>query len=199
MSRARQVAAVAGAFALGTVPTAALVARARGMRIEEVGDHKAGAANVRHTIGLGAGLTVLGLDAVKGYVPAALGRRLGAGPHEVGMLAVAPICGHILFTKGRGAATSLGSAFALDATAMTLAGTGIIAGTIAGKHPQAVLSGAFALELLILVIRREPARALWGAAIVALIIAARLRGPAGTPWPPPKQVLWARFLRDRDT
>jgi glycerol-3-phosphate acyltransferase PlsY len=197
--KGRQVAAVAGAFALGTVPTAALVARARGVRIEEVGDRKAGAANVRHTIGLGAGLTVMGLDVAKGYVPAAVGRRLGAGPHEVGMLAVAPIGAHILFTGGRGAATSLGSAFALDATAMTLAGSGIIAGTIAGKHPQAVISGAFAFALLIAVMRRSPKRTLWGAVVVLLMVAARLRGPAGTPWPPPKQVLWARFLRDRDT
>lgn len=195
----RQLTAVAGAFALGALPSAELVARAHGVRIKEVGDGKAGAANVRHVIGLGAGLTVAGLDIAKGFAPATVARRGGAGPNVIGALAVAPIAGHIVFTKGRGASTALGGAFALDLRATALAGSGIVAGTIAGRHAEAVIVGAFAITPIMVALRRGPVRAAWGLAIWLLIVAARLRGPAGTPWPPPKNVLWSRFWVDRDS
>jgi glycerol-3-phosphate acyltransferase PlsY len=197
-SGAATLAAVAGAFALGCIPSGRLVARAFGVRLDTVGDGKPGAANVRRSIGLAPGLLVLVLDAAKGFGPATVARRRGAGPHLSGALALAPVLGHVLVVKGRGAAPALGAAFAVDAAAMSITGVGIVAGSIVGKHAEAVVAGGLAYPPAIAILRRDPVRFGWGLAVVLILVAARLRGMPGSAWPPTREVLWSRFWRDRD-
>ena len=198
LSVARAVGALARAFALGCVPSGRLVARARGVRLDAAGDGKPGAANVRRSIGLGPALLVATIDVAKGYAPAATARRRGAGPHMTGALAIAPVLGHVLVVKGRGAAPTLGANLAMDTPAMTIAGSGIVAGTIGGKHAEAVVLGGLAYPLVMVLLRRDPARVAWGMAVVSVLVAARLRGAPGSPWPPACEVMWSRFWRDRD-
>jgi glycerol-3-phosphate acyltransferase PlsY len=187
------------AVAAGALPSARLVARAvGGVAIESVGDGKPGAANVRRTLGLGPGLAVAGMDIAKGYLPAALARRHGAGPHTLGALAVAPAAGHIVFTGGRGAAPSLGGGLALDAWAMTLAGTVIVAGTIGKHHASAVLVGGASYVPVALFLRRRPMAALYGGALLALLVLARLRGPGWSAAPLTCESLWQRLWNDRE-
>lgn len=197
-SGARALGAVARAFALGCVPSGRLVARACGVCLDAAGDGKPGAANVRRSIGLGPSLLVAAIDIAKGYVPAAAARRRGAGPHMTGALALAPVLGHVLVVKGRGAAPTLGANLAMDTPAMTIAGSGIVAGSIAGKHAEAVVMGAIGYPLVMALLRRGPARVAWGAATASVLVAARLRGAPGSPWPPAREVMWSRFWRDRD-
>ena len=197
-SGAGAVGALARAFALGCVPSGRLVARACGVSLDAAGDGKPGAANVRRSVGLGPALLVAAIDIAKGYVPAAAARRRGAGPHMTGALALAPVLGHVLVVKGRGAAPTLGATLAIDTPAMTIAGSGIVAGSIAGKHAEAVVWGGLAFPLAMALLRREPARVAWGSAVVSVLVVARLRGAPGSPWPPAREVMWSRFWRDRD-
>jgi glycerol-3-phosphate acyltransferase PlsY len=193
----RTLLALPVAFGLGCVPTARLVARSRGVRIDEVGDRKPGSANVLRSLGFGAGLTVISTDAAKGYATAAWAKRHGAGPNSVGILAVTPVVANIAVVRGRGAASTLGGAYALDALMATVASGEIVAGTIAKHHAEAVMIGTGAFGPLMR-LRRNPA-ALWGSVLWGLMIYARLRGPRdGEARPLTREALRSRFWLDRE-
>ncbi|MCL6561565.1 MAG: glycerol-3-phosphate 1-O-acyltransferase PlsY [Firmicutes bacterium] len=112
------------AWGLGGLPFGYLWARWRhGVDVRQHGSRNIGATNVARTVGLGAGLLVLALDAAKGYVavawvgPWALHHGLPApfGP-LTGTLAV---LGHgfspwLRFRGGKGVATALGATWALS-------------------------------------------------------------------------------------
>jgi glycerol-3-phosphate acyltransferase PlsY len=186
------------AFALGCVPSARIVARLlSGSDIEEVGDRKPGAANVTRSLGLGPGLATGGLDMAKGFAIATTARALGAGPDLVGALAVTPVASHIAVVRGRGAAAALGAAFAMDAPATGIVLVPILAGTALKKAGVGVMVGALALPLASLALGRRR-RALWCAALPALMAYARLRGSDGVDRPLTPAVAWSRFWFDRD-
>lgn len=190
---------IGGAFAVGCLPSARLVARrVAGIDIDAVGDRKAGAANVRQNVGVKAAYLVAGMDLAKGYLPATLAKLNGAGENTVGAVAVAPELAHILFTGGRGAVAAMGGAFAIDTPAMLTAGAGIVAGTKAGYHPQAVIAAALALGPIRLLYRRRLLAGLWGAMPGAILVWARLRGTADVGPTSDPAVLWNRFWIDRD-
>jgi glycerol-3-phosphate acyltransferase PlsY len=190
---------VGGAFAVGCVPSARLVARRlAGIDIDAVGDGKPGAANVRQTVGAKAGYLVAGMDLAKGYLPATLAKLGGAGENTVGAVAVAPELAHILVTGGRGAVAAMGGAFAIDTPAMLIAGAGIVAGTKAGYHPQSVVIGAFGLLPIRLLLRRRALAGFWGVMPGVILVFARLRGSADVGPATDPAVLWNRFWIDRD-
>ncbi len=60
---------IALGFLLGSIPFGYLVARARGMDIRKVGSGNIGMTNVWRALGWKAGVTVLLLDALKGWLP----------------------------------------------------------------------------------------------------------------------------------
>jgi acyl phosphate:glycerol-3-phosphate acyltransferase len=114
------------AYLLGSIPTGYLIAKARGIDIRKVGSGNIGATNVFRTLGKPAGIFVLMVDALKGFVACyfvgPLTYRWLAGPlgndsttHEFlkivgGFLA---ILGHnytcwLQFKGGKGIATSAG-------------------------------------------------------------------------------------------
>lgn len=190
---------VGGAFAVGCVPSARLVARRlAGIDIDAVGDGKPGAANVRQVLGRKAGYLVAGMDLAKGYLPATLAKLGGAGENTVGAVAIAPELAHVLVVGGRGAATALGAVFAIDTPAMLIAGTEIVAGTKIGYHPQAVILGALGLLPIRLLIRRRALAGFWGVMPGTIMVYARLRGSSDVGPTTDPAVLWNRFWFDRD-
>ena len=118
------------AYVVGSIPTGALVARARGIEIRAVGSGNIGATNVGRALGKRWGVLVLILDALKGFAPVFVGRRfLELAPVMVAAAGLCAVVGHMftVFLRGRGGkgvATSLGVALALSPTA-GLAGFGI--------------------------------------------------------------------------
>ena len=58
------------AYLIGSIPTGYLLARARGVDIRSVGSGNIGATNVFRILGKTAGITVLLVDALKGFLPA---------------------------------------------------------------------------------------------------------------------------------
>src|SRR6266850_506398 len=64
------------AYLLGSIPTGFLVAKARGIDIRTVGSGNIGATNVFRFLGKPAGIFVLLVDALKGWLAVVLVRRL---------------------------------------------------------------------------------------------------------------------------
>lgn len=117
------------AYLLGSIPTGFLVAQAKGVDIRAVGSGNIGATNVLRTLGKPAGIFVLLVDALKGWVAVVLMTRLvllafGLGRDAVTMevcqiiASVCAILGHnytcwLQFKGGKGIATSAGVLVAL--------------------------------------------------------------------------------------
>ena len=116
---------------MGSIPTGYLVARARGIDIRSVGSGNIGATNVFRILGKPAGITVLLVDAVKGYagcafVPGLVSQFFGMFPpprssmEEYAQIVggFGAILGHnytvwLKFKGGKGVATSAGVLAAL--------------------------------------------------------------------------------------
>lgn len=124
------------AYLVGSVPTAHLLARSRGVDLGAVGSKSYGATNLGRTLGRTWGITCFLLDALKGALPTiAAGMVLGTfakAPLETATAstwcwlatAAAAIVGHTLspwigFKGGKGVATGFG-ALAAMAPVMTL-------------------------------------------------------------------------------
>ncbi len=106
-----------GAYLLGSVDFAVLIARARGLDIYSRGSGNPGASNVYRSVSKNAGALVLVLDLLKGLTAGLVGAAIG-GPAlgaGAGALAVLGHCYPIFhhFRGGKGAATLSGVMFAL--------------------------------------------------------------------------------------
>ena len=117
------------AYIAGSIPFGLVVARAKGIDLRAVGSGNIGATNVARALGRKWAIAVLIADAAKGFVPVALGKRLGLPPEVVAFAGLSAIIGHMftIFLRGRGGkgvATSLGVAFALSPLA-ALCGLGL--------------------------------------------------------------------------
>jgi conserved hypothetical integral membrane protein TIGR00023 len=116
--------ALIASFWAGALPFGYWAARRRGVDIRKVGSGNIGATNVFRVLGAKVGLTVLVLDALKGFLPTWLATRAGAGDVEAILVGVAAILGHTFspimgFKGGKGIATGLGALLA--AAPLTLA------------------------------------------------------------------------------
>jgi glycerol-3-phosphate acyltransferase PlsY len=99
-------------YFLGTLPSAIVVARSKGVDIMSFGSGNPGASNVARALGTKYGAMVFAIDAAKGAIPAALGLAANgdAGAYICG---TAAILGHMFpitrkFRGGKGIATGAG-------------------------------------------------------------------------------------------
>ena len=116
------IAAVTGAYFLGSIPTGYLVARAKGIDIRTVGSGNIGATNVFRILGKPAGIFVLLFDGLKGFAACAWWARVmirvfavpvGDEVYVRLMAGLAVVLGHnytcwLRFKGGKGIATSAG-------------------------------------------------------------------------------------------
>ena len=119
--------AIASYF-LGSIPTGYLFAKAKGIDIRTVGSGNIGATNAFRVLGKKIGITVLLIDALKGYVAC---RYIAFGPTAPGeahhMIAgLFAILGHnytcwLRFKGGKGVATSAGVLLALAPAGFAIA------------------------------------------------------------------------------
>jgi len=100
------------AYLLGTFPSAALVARRRGVDVTAAGSGNPGASNTFRLLGWKAGALVFAMDVLKGALAALAGLAVD-GHRGAYILGVAAILGHVFpvtrrFKGGRGVATGAG-------------------------------------------------------------------------------------------
>jgi len=138
------------AYLLGTFPSAALVARARGHDILREGSGNPGASNTFRLLGWKAGLLVLVLDIGKGAAAAGAGLALD-GHRGAFILGVAAVVGHVFpitrrFKGGRGVATAAGAlvvVFPLETAVLGAVWLGIARGLRKASIASIVCAVAF--------------------------------------------------------
>lgn len=102
-----------GAYVLGAVPFAQVLARVKGVDLRYAGSGNVGAGNLTKTVGPPWGLAAGVLDGLKGLLPVLLSLKGGLGPGASGLVGLAAVVGHnwSIFMRGRsgrGLATAFG-------------------------------------------------------------------------------------------
>ena len=144
------------AYLLGTFPNAAIVARSRGIDIQQVGSGNPGASNIARVMGTKWGVVVFILDGLKGAIPAATGLLLDSRAAAYGMLGAA-VLGHMFpitrkFKGGKGVATMGGGALVLQPiVSLALLVFWVIVRKLSGKASIASLAIMVGLPLAVAV------------------------------------------------
>jgi glycerol-3-phosphate acyltransferase PlsY len=104
---------VPAAYLLGTLPSAEIVGRSRGVDVRAAGSGNPGASNTFRLLGWRAGVLVFAVDAAKGALAAGVGLLVADGHVGAYVLGIAAIVGHMFpvtrhFKGGRGVATGAG-------------------------------------------------------------------------------------------
>lgn len=107
-----------GAYVLGSIPFAQVLARLKGVDLRRRGTGNVGAGNLTKTVGPSWGLAAGVLDGLKGLIPVFLSLRAGFGPGAAGLVGLASVVGHnwsvfMQGRSGRGLATAFGLIVAL--------------------------------------------------------------------------------------
>lgn len=142
----------AAGFLMGSIPFGYIIASAKGVDIRKVGSGNIGTTNAVRALGLGWGIAVFLLDAVKGAVPAYLGLVFSPLP---GIVGIAPVLGHIFspwlrFKGGKGAATTLAVFLVLTPfPALTALGVWVLVFLTVGYVSLASICSIAALPMLI--------------------------------------------------
>ncbi len=105
-------------YLIASIPFGFIVGKLSGKDITKEGSGNIGATNVARTIGKKAGVVVLLLDALKGFIPVYIS-KLYFDDQFVAVIAVVAIIGHcysifMKFKGGKGVATGLGVLLALS-------------------------------------------------------------------------------------
>ena len=150
---------IIGAYVLGMLPSAIVVARAKGVDITSFGSGNPGASNVARAIGWKYGSLVFVLDAAKGAIPALL--LIGHRPSAYVCGAMA-IVGHIFpvtrgFKGGKGIATGGGVLLALHPIIMVIAALSWIAIMKMSKKASIASIAIVPLVIVLLMVTGKPA------------------------------------------
>lgn len=165
---------IALGFALGSIPFGVVIAKQRGIDIQQHGSGNIGATNVTRVLGLGAGAVVLVLDVAKGALTVWIASR-HCIDWIVAAAGFAAILGHCFSPwlggkGGKGVATAFGCFLVLTPPLAALAVLVFAAVLAISRIPAlASLSGILAIAL-ILVYRTERPYASLACATGALLI-----------------------------
>jgi glycerol-3-phosphate acyltransferase PlsY len=175
------VLAIAGAYLLGSVPFAFLLARRRGVDLRQAGSGNVGASNVLRTSGAPLAVLAMALDALKGTLAVVVAERVTAGPAVPVAAALASVVGHVYplwlrFKGGKGVATAAG-AFAFLAPVAAAVAVTVFVVIVAVTRVISIGSIGAALTLAVMtIIMRSPWIVSAGAVLAAALIVHRHRG-----------------------
>lgn len=166
---------IVGGYLLGTLPSAIIVARAKGVDITTFGSGNPGASNVARAIGWRYGSIVFVLDAAKGAIPALL--LLGHRPSAYICGAVA-IVGHIFpatrgFKGGKGIATGAGVLLVLHPLIMIISAMSWIAIMKLSKKASVASIVVVPLVIVLLIVTGKPAWEIFAFIGIGLLIEVR--------------------------
>jgi len=143
------------AYLLGTFPSAAIVARRKGVDIAAAGSGNPGASNTFRILGWKAGTLVFGLDAGKGALAAAVGLAID-GHRGAYLLGGAAVLGHVWpvtrkFKGGKGVATGAGMMLVLfPVIVLILSVVWFLLVKLTGKASLASVTVVVAFPLMVL-------------------------------------------------
>ncbi len=194
-------------YLVGSIPCGLVVGKIRGVDVREYGSGKIGATNILRTVGVGAGLVVLGCDLAKGVAAVMFARFLLHAPLAEMVAALLAIVGHnwpvyAKFRGGRGVSTGLGGL--LTMSPLVTLGSAIIAVSAIGISRYvslgSVLGAATALLLMVAltIMGREPWPYLIYALVGAPLIILQHRDNIGRIWVGTERKLGQRADRQTD-
>ncbi|HXV71807.1 MAG TPA: glycerol-3-phosphate acyltransferase [Acidimicrobiia bacterium] len=172
-----------GAYLLGAIPFAQILARINGVDLRNVGSGNVGAGNLKTSVGSTWALLAGILDGLKGLVPVWLSLRAGLGPGAAGLVGVAAVIGHnwSIFMRGRsgrGLATAFGLILALNpALAVWTTGWAIAGWKIGGG--LAGFIGWGLLPIVSVALGSPATESLLIALLAVVLIARRMQGNLG--------------------
>lgn len=209
---------VIGAYLLGSIPTAYLVARwRRGIDIRRFGSGNVGITNVLASGSRWSSLIVFVFDLLKGAFPVFLARNIGLQPYQWIIVGLAAICGHnwtifLRFSGGRGILTTLGVILAI---APWLALTMLVLNFLFAPFRQFAVGTLVVLVLIpllswlapnVFAIEKSAALSIGFVAILLLAVVRRLTAPrsefaatVSTGELMANRLLFDRDIRDRST
>jgi glycerol-3-phosphate acyltransferase PlsY len=189
-----------GAYLLGSVPFAQVLARVNGVDLRTVGTGNVGAGNLTKSVGVAWGIAAGVLDGLKGLVPVWLGLRAGLGPGAAGLIGVAAVAGHSwsIFMRGRsgrGLATAFGLLVALHPPlAIWPAGWAIVGWKIGGG--MAGFVGWGLLPIVSIALGAPATESLLILLLAAVLIGRRMQGNPGDAMD--RHSMMQRALYDKD-
>lgn len=167
------------AYLLGSLPFAYwMTHRLKGTDIRQAGSGHSTATNTIRQAGWAAGIVVMGLDALKGYLAVTLAEFFGGSTLAVILASGLVVAGHcwpvfLQFRGGMGLATTAGAYLAVTPFGFLMGLGFLIALTLALHHSAraSVISGILIGPLFALI--GMPERAIWMAAVTGAVIAVR--------------------------
>ena len=148
------------AYLLGNFSPARMLGKIYGVDITKEGSGNPGTTNVIRTLGLKAGLLTLLVDALKGFIAVKLGLAF-VWPIGGCVAFIAVMLGHCFpflygFKGGKGVASALGAAFALNwPSAFIAVFIGLVVLAIDKRMAVASLSAAIVYPILMFFVARE--------------------------------------------
>jgi glycerol-3-phosphate acyltransferase PlsY len=174
---------LAGAYLLGSVPFAQVIARLHGVDLREVGTGNVGAGNLTREVGKFWGAVAGVLDGLKGFFPVYIARKAGLGLGAAGIAGVAAVVGHnwslwMRGRSGRGLATSAGVLLGLDPVLLVWTAGWSIAGWKIGGGLGGFLGWGL-LPIVAVALGRPPTESLVLLLLSVVVIGRRMQGNLG--------------------
>lgn len=100
-------------YLLGSIPTAYIIGRMKGIDIRNHGSGNIGATNVYRVLGWKLGIITFLIDVIKGFLPTYISMKITQNPYITISCGISAIIGHVFtiflnFKGGKGVATSTG-------------------------------------------------------------------------------------------
>lgn len=175
-----------GAYLVGSVPSAQIVARMHGIDLRDTGTGNVGAGNLARAVGIWWGLGAGVLDGLKGLVPVLIARYvMDLGLAASGVAGLAAVIGHnwsivMKGRSGRGLATSAGLLVALDPVLIVWVGGWSLAGWRIGSGFAGFLGWGL-LPLTALALGRSATEIFFLLMLSSVIVGRRMQGNADAP------------------
>ncbi len=152
---------LAVSYLMGSIPFGLLIGKTRGVDIRTIGSQNIGATNVMRSVGKGWGILTLLLDALKGFLPAAVFPMLLT---QYDLLTIDPAW----FRVGCGCAAILGHNFPVFLRFKGGKGVATSAGALIGIAPGALLAGLLTFAIVFGISRFVSVGSITAAIIVPL-------------------------------
>lgn len=201
---------IIGAYLLGSVPTAYLVAKwRRGIDIRRFGSGNVGAANIVAAGSRWSSLIVIVFDLAKGFVPVYVAQTISLGSYQQVVIGLAAISGHnwpvfLRFNGGRGILAALGVVFAFAPWLALVLTVVAFVWLPFGQFAFGTLLALLLLPILSWAIpgpftgERSLVLTLGFAGILLIAVIRRLTAPRSSTGVPAGELIVNRLLFDRD-
>ena len=189
-----------GAYLLGSIPFAQVLAKLNGIDLRETGTGNVGAGNLSRSVGWGWGTAAAILDGLKGLLPVWLAMRSGLGPGASGVAGVAAVVGHnwSIFMRGRsgrGLATAAGMIVALNLPLVVWTGGWSLAGWKIGSGLAGFLGWGL-LPVVTVAMGRPATESLAVLLLSTVLVGRRMQGNLGDDMS--RAAMMRRAVYDRD-